>query len=161
MLIRNLINFTVILFGATVSSGAYAEAESKYKLESVKISDVDPDSVLKLYSVKGPVKVEYEYRADEMGEYEYALGMKILNGSGELIPIDLKDAYLYAGGDGDKTVKSLGITNPPKNDCHYAGKAVINISKIAMVMPEFPTEFHSDVLISKVISSTTPALKCE
>lgn len=148
-----------ILFGVLISSGAFAGVKSQFKLEHVGKSKT-PGFVSKEYSVNGPVKVTYEYMLDEMGGYQYALGLRLVD-QGGIIPKDLKQAYLDAGGDGNKTVRSLGIHKAPKDGCYFKGTALVQISKISLDLPEYPTTYDSKVAVTKVISSSTPVLKCE
>lgn len=154
-----LIRTVAILLGAMLSSSVYAEIKSQFKLVSAGKSST-PNFITKVYSVNGPIKVKYGYWLDEMGGYQYALTLNIIDNKG-ITPSDLQDIPLDAGGDGNKTVKSLKIIKPPKDGCHFEGLATITVGKISLDLPEYPTSSESKVSNINVISSTPPKLVCE
>ena len=160
MLNFKLIKTVAILFGVIASSSTYAEVKSQYKLVSAGKSST-PNFITKVYSVNGPIKVKYNYGLDGMGKYQYALMLNIIDNNKGVIPADLKNASLDGGGNGNKTVKSLKITKPPKDGCSFNGVATITVGKILLDLPEYPTSSESTVSNINVISSTSPKLVCE
>lgn len=149
------------LVGLFSINTVFAE-QSKITLDNVSKSD-DGNYIYKHYKSENLFTVDYLYGRDAIGDspYETILNIRFKEDTQDLIPVDVMKTGFIVAGDLDLSVRKLGITSNPPQDCDFTGQAVVRLDKMMLVVPEYPAGINYTAKITEVISSTKPKLVCE
>lgn len=151
----NLVSCLAIFFFSTLSNAQV------FNLSKVEIyNSEDNSSVVKTYTAKTAIKVEYSYG---LSDYDQSENIYFNFDDDGLMPVDLgRYGITLESDDINAALKNSVITSvKPTESCNYIGTANILFKEVYLDIPELEGEVLSGGTVLKVINATPPKRRCD